>query len=242
MQQRKNERNHLGLPIGYAVDNWQPPPRPTDDPLIGQFGRLEKLSVATHSAALFDANQQDAEQRIWVYLAYGPFATLADYRHWMTSACSGPDPHFYAVVDRASGRALGVISYLRIDPESGSIEIGHINYAPAMQRSPLATEALFLLMQNAFALGYRRVEWKCHALNQRSCTAALRFGFRYEGIFRQATVNKGRNRDTAWYALLDNEWPAIERAFVAWLAADNFDAAGKQQQSLAALTRSAVAQ
>jgi RimJ/RimL family protein N-acetyltransferase len=146
------------------------------------------------------------------------------------------DPQFFAIVDPASARAVGVASYLRITPASGSIEVGHINYSPLLQRKPAATEAMYLMMANAFDLGYRRYEWKCDALNAPSRSAAQRLGLSYEGIFRQATVVKGRNRDTAWYASIDSEWPALRNAFLRWLDPANFDAAGKQKQSLGSLT------
>ncbi|MGI9310379.1 MAG: GNAT family N-acetyltransferase [bacterium] len=228
------------LAFGEAVANWTPPPTPPRRALRGAHCRLEPLSIERHSADLFAANRRDREDRIWAYLPYGPFAELDEYRRWLADACLGDDPMFFAILDR-DRRALGVASYLRINPAAGSIEVGHINYAPAMQRTPMATEAMHLMMRNAFELGYRRYEWKCNTLNDRSRAAATRLGFTYEGIFRQMLVVKGRNRDSAWYSVIDKEWPALDRAFQTWLAADNFDANGKQRESLSTLTAEALA-
>jgi len=209
--------------------------------MTGRYSRVEPIDPARHAADLFAANAEDREGRIWTYLPYGSFATLAEYRAWIEGDCLGDDPLFHAVVDGASGRALGVASYLRIDPPMGVIEVGHINYAPALQRSAASTEAMFLMMRRAFdELGYRRYEWKCDALNQPSRRAAIRLGLTYEGIFRQATLYKGRNRDTAWYAVIDRDWPALRAAFERWLDPANFDASGRQRASLSALTRGAV--
>lgn len=228
--------NSLGLPIGAAVANWKTVPRPPKTPLTGRYCELEAIDVARHSVALHEVNQLDHEGRIWTYLPYGPFSRLSDYQDWMTQACLGEDPLFYTIIDRASGKPVGVASYLRIVPESGVIEVGHINYSPAMQRTPTATEAMYLMMKRVFdELGYRRYEWKCDALNERSMKAARRYGFTFEGIFRQATLYKNRNRDTAWFSLLDSEWPNTKRAFETWLSPDNFDATGRQRQSLATL-------
>lgn len=169
-------------------------------------------------------------------MAYGPFPTLDSYREWMRTTCLGDDPLFFAIIDLADGQPAGVASYLRIVPASGSIEVGHIHYSPRLQRRPAATEAMLLLMQRAFELGYRRYEWKCDALNAPSRAAAQRLGLSFEGIFRQATVYKNRNRDTAWYASIDTEWSALREAFQSWLAPDNFDASGQQRTRLTDLT------
>jgi RimJ/RimL family protein N-acetyltransferase len=190
------------------------------------------LDPSRHAEELFEANGLDTENRNWTYLPYGPFASLNEYREWMHMQCTGDDPLFHAVVDAASGLAVGVASYLRITPASGFIEVGHINFSPRLQKTPAATEAMYLMMARAFALGYRRYEWKCDALNQPSCAAARRLGFSYEGIFRQATIYKGRNRDTAWFSILDSEWPAMKAAFESWLTPDNFDDNGRQRKKL----------
>ena len=194
--------------------------------------RGEPLDPARHAAALHAANTRDASGRNWTYLPYGPFPTPEAYRQWAEGVATGSDPLFYAVVDAGSGDAIGVASFLRISPESGSIEVGHINSSPLLQRSTSSTESMFLMMAEAFGLGYRRYEWKCNALNGASRAAALRLGFAFEGLFRHATVVKGRNRDTAWYAITDDRWPAIRFSFMQWLDAANFDAAGNQRRRL----------
>jgi RimJ/RimL family protein N-acetyltransferase len=227
-------RNELGQSIGDPVDGWTPRPRPPREPIEGRFCRVEPLDLARHAEALFEANRRDAEGRMWTYMAYGPFARLDEYRAWAAGAACGEDPLFQAIVDRRSGAATGVASFLRIEPAAGVVEVGHIAYSPALQRTPAATEAMYLLMRRAFdELGYRRYEWKCDALNAPSRAAAERLGFRFEGVFRQATVYKGRNRDTAWYAVIDKEWPERKAAFEAWLDPANFDADGRQRKSLA---------
>ena len=230
------EVNALGQPIGFPVSGWAPPPRPLLEPMTGRTCRVEPLDIERHGADLHAANLLDVDGRNWTYLPYGPFASLDDYRGWLTSVAGKGDPQFHAIVDLASARAVGVASFLRIDPGAGSIEVGHINYSPRLQRTVASTEAMYLMMQRAFELGYRRYEWKCNALNTPSRQAAQRLGFLYEGVFRQATVVKGRNRDTAWYAALDREWPALDRAFRQWLDPANFDAEGRQRMSLGALT------
>ena len=227
--------NEPGQPIGEALTAWTRPRRPPRTTMSGAYCRVEPLDMARHAADLFDANRIDASGRMWTYLAYGPFDTLEAYRAWAEPIAASEDPQFYAVVDASTGRASGVASYLRIDPPNGSIEVGHIAYAPPLQRTRAATEAMYLMMQRAFTLGYRRYEWKCDALNAASRAAALRLGFAYEGIFRQATVYKGRNRDTAWFAAIDREWPALDAAFTRWLSPENFDAGGQQRVRLSDL-------
>jgi len=235
-------RNALDQPIGEAVDAWTPPSPPPREAMTGRYCRVEPLDVARHAPDLHAANSRDTEGRMWTYLPYGPFASLDDYRTWAADAASTDDPLFHTIVGTATGRPAGVASYLRIDPASGSIEVGHIAYSPMLQRTRAATEAMYLMMRRAFELGYRRYEWKCDALNAASRAAAERLGFTYEGIFRQARVYKGRNRDTAWYAAIDGEWPALDRAYRQWLDPANFDAAGRQRISLRALTRAALAE
>ncbi len=229
--------NDLGQPVGVPLPNWTPPPRPPREGMQGRFCRLEPLDVARHAEALFEANAADTDGGSWTYLAYGPFATLASYRAWMSATCLGDDPLFFAIIDLSDGQPVGVASYLRIAPASGSIEVGHLHYAPRLQRRPAATEAMYLMMQRAFELGYRRYEWKCDALNAPSRAAAQRLGLSFEGIFRQASVYKGRSRDTAWYAAIDAEWPALRQAFLTWLDPANFDSQGRQRTRLTDLTR-----
>jgi RimJ/RimL family protein N-acetyltransferase len=230
------EVNALGQPIGFRVDGWTPPPRPLRQNLKGRTCRLEPLDPARHGAELHSANLLDTDHRNWTYLSYGPFTSLDGYLDWARSVAGKDDPQFHAIVDRATGHAVGVASYLRIDPEAGSIEVGHINYSPRLQRTVAATEAMYLMMRQAFGLGYRRYEWKCNALNAPSRAAAQRLGLSYEGVFRQARVDKGHNRDTAWYAAIDREWPALDRAFQRWLDPANFDIHGRQRTSLSELT------
>jgi RimJ/RimL family protein N-acetyltransferase len=228
-----HDRNALGQPVGFAVPHWTPPRRPPRASLPGRFCGVEPLDPDRHATDLFAANALDAEGRNWTYLPYGPFPTPAVYRAWMDRTCRGDDPLFHAIVDRATGRAVGVASYLRIAPAEGSIEIGHLAFSPLLQRTPAATEAMYLMMRRAFELGYRRYEWKCDALNAPSRAAAQRLGLTFEGVFRQATVYKGRNRDTAWYAAIDREWPALREEFVRWLDPGNFDDEGRQRTRLA---------
>ena len=231
--------NELGQPIGFPVPDWQPCARPPRTPMQGRTCRVEPLDPDRHAADLHAANSEDPDGRIWTYMGYGPFAGLADYRAWMEKDALGDDPLFHAIVDQATGRATGVATYLRIEPKVGVIETGHICYAPPLQRTVAATEAMYLMMARVFDdLGYRRYEWKCDALNAPSRAAALRLGFRYEGTFRQATLYKGRNRDTAWYAITDQDWPALKAAYGEWLAPENFDTDGRQRVSLSQLTAS----
>ena len=216
--------------FGEPVPDFRAPPRPSGEVLEGRLVRLEPLDAARHAADLFAANS--ADDRIWDYLPYGPFAALPDYDAWVRRMQGGADPFFYAIIDRTTDRAQGVASYLRITPEAGSIEVGHICYSPTLQGTPAATEAMFLMMDWAFGAGYRRYEWKCDALNLPSRRAASRLGFSFEGTFRQAAIVKGRNRDTAWFAVINKDWPALQAAFTRWLDPTNFDAAGRQKQSL----------
>jgi RimJ/RimL family protein N-acetyltransferase len=226
--------NNLGQPIGPPLAAWTARPKPTTTTLAGRFCRVEKLLPHKHAADLFAANRFDKDGRNWTYLGVGPFETIETYHAWLTSVAPGQDPLFFAIVDQATGKALGVASLMRIDPAMGVIEVGHINYSPLLQGKPHATEAMFLLMGRVFdELGYRRYEWKCDSLNAPSRAAALRYGFRFEGEFRQAAVYKGRSRDTTWYSIIDGEWPAIKAAYQAWLDPANFDAQGQQRQKLA---------
>jgi len=207
----------------------------------GRFCRLEPINLATHTADLFAANALDVEGRNWTYLSYGPFLDVESYRAWIETTCLGDDPLFFAIVSLRTRKAVGVASYLRITPTSGSIEVGHINYSPLLSRTPAGTEAMALMMNHVFALGYRRYEWKCDTLNAPSRIAAQRLGFSFEGVFRQATVYKERNRDTAWYAVIDKEWPALKEAYERWLSPDNFDRDGTQRRRLSEWTRPLLA-
>ena len=207
----------------------------------GRLCRLTAVSRNEHSEDLYQAYALDPEGRNWTYLPYGPFPTLPKFQSWIGDHCLGSDPCFYAVIDQQTGKAVGLASYLRIKPATGVIEVGHIHFSPLIQGSAISTEAMYLMMKLVFEdLGYRRYEWKCDALNTPSCNAAKRLGFEFEGIFRQATIYKQRNRDTAWYAILDREWPLIKQAFEAWLSHDNFDPEGKQNSSLSEMMRIAL--
>ncbi|WP_020559776.1 GNAT family N-acetyltransferase [Thiofilum flexile] len=220
-------------PLGEAVPNWKPCPRPQTLLLAGRYCRLERLNPAQHATDLWHAQQLAPNGHDWAYLPYGPFESLTSYTTWLESVCSLEDPYFFAIIDLATEQALGVASLLRIDPNNGVIEVGHIYYSPLLQHTRMATEAMYLLMRYSFELGYRRYEWKCNDLNEPSKRAAERLGFSFEGIFRQAAVIKGFNRDTAWYSLLDKEWPLCQSAFEHWLNPTNFDAKGQQIKSLA---------
>lgn len=228
--------NELGQPVGPPVPDWAPPPAPPRAPMVGRYCRLEPLNAETHAAALDAANRLDTTGAMWTYLPYGPFETSDAYRAWVEECGGSEDPLFFAIVNAGSHSAVGVASYLRIDPRNGSIEVGHLAYSPLLQRTPAATEAMFLMMRQAFELGYRRYEWKCNALNLPSRAAAQRLGFSFEGVFRQAALVRGRNRDTAWFAVIDSEWPALEAAFLRWLNPANFDETGRQRLRLSVLT------
>ena len=234
--------NEFDQPIGFALPTWTPPQAPPKKVLQGHYCRVEPLDIASHLEDLYAAISLDKEGRSWTYLTYGPFSSIEDYRQWITATCLGDDPMFFAIVDNQSQKSVGVASLLNIDPASGSIEVGRIHYSLLLQRTPAATEAMYLLMQQAFELGYRRYEWKCDSLNAASKGAAQRLGLSYEGIFRQAKVYSGRNRDTAWFAAIDAEWPALRRAFATWLAPNNFDAEGQQRAKLSDLTRPILVQ
>ena len=223
------------------LPDWQPARAPRHEPLQGTRVRLEPLDPDRHAEGLFAAAQgPGADPHLWRYLGYGPFADARELRGWLADHAASTDPLFLAVVDLATGRPVGVVSYLRIEPDHGCIEIGHIWFGGPLQRTPAATETIHLLARHAFDdLGHRRLEWKCDAANARSRRAAERFGFTFEGVFRRHMIVKGRNRDTAWYSLIDREWPTARAAFDAWLADGNFDADGRQRRSLAALREEA---
>ena len=235
----EHEMNAQGQPVGQLLPHWKPPGLPPREPMEGRFCRVELLQPRRHAESLDAANRLDGEGRMWTYLPYGPFTSRETYLAWTEEVSRGSDPLFHAVVDLTTGRAVGVAGYLRIDSANGSIEVGHLAYSPLLQRTPAATEAMYLMMARAFDLGYRRYEWKCHALNAPSRSAAQRLGFSFEGIFRQAAVVKGRTRDTDWYSVIDEEWPARREAFRRWLDPANFDSQGRQRQRLSELMAAA---
>lgn len=230
--------NEFGQPIGDALGGWVAPPPPTPVPLKGRTTSLEPLGWEEHGVALYEAFAS-ATDDLWTYMTFGPFHRpdlLRETIDWMTAQ---PDWLPYAIV--VGDRPLGFASYLRMDPPQGVIEIGAIVLSPPLQRTTPATEALCLMMRNVFDLGYRRCEWKCDDLNRPSRAAGERLGFRYEGTFRKAMHYKGRNRDTAWFAVTDEEWPSLDRAFRTWLSPDNFDSAGLQKERLGGLIAAARA-
>ena len=208
--------------------NWKPARAPQAQPLSGRFIRLEKLDPGQHGDDLWLVLQgPDADTRLWDYLPYGPFTERAAFDRWLDGNAAGSDPLFYSVIDLASGQVQGILSLMSIVPAQGRIEVGHIAFGAAMQRTPKGTEAVYLLGKLGFELGNRRLEWKCNNANARSKRAAERFGFSFEGVFRKHMVVKDQNRDTAWYSITDDEWPAIAAAFERWLSADNQRAEGQ---------------
>jgi RimJ/RimL family protein N-acetyltransferase len=228
------EVTHLDQPVGAPVAGWTRRPAPPRTAMIGRLCGVEPLERERHAAALHAAFAEDREARLWAYLPYGPFARVEDFCAHIDGAWSGPERLVHAIVNLANGQPVGVASYLNIDPAAGSIEVGGITYAPALARSAAATEAMFLMMRRAFdELGYRRYAWQCNALNAASRAAAARLGFRYEGTWRQAAITKGRTRDTAWFSILDSEWPERRAAFERWLDPANFDRDGRQRARLA---------
>ena len=225
--------NDMGQPIGQEVKNWSPRPLPPCSPMEGQLIRIEPFDIDAHAPALFEAYSTEKTGRNWTNLPYGPFKTLAEYSTHAVELMSGEDPFFHTIIGKADDKPLGVASLMRITPAYGTIEVGHISLSPALQQTPGSTEAMYLMARRVFdELGYRRYEWKCNALNAPSRRAATRLGFTYEGTFRKHLVVKGRNRDTAWYAMIDDDWPRIKANFEIWLSPDNFDADGRQIQSL----------
>jgi RimJ/RimL family protein N-acetyltransferase len=235
--------NPLGQPVGFPVPNWEPRPRPPRTALEGRYCRIEPFDPERHAADLFEAFAEETEGRLWTYMAYGPFPNFESFREFMRGYFCGADPLCHVIAEHSNGGAAGMASYMRIDPAMGAIEVGSIAYAPRLQKSRAATEAMYLMMRRVFDdLKYRRYEWKCDALNAPSRQAAERLGFRFEGIFRQAVVYKGRNRDTAWYSIIDREWPALKTAFEQWLAPNNFGADGRQHRRMSDLTREAQAE
>jgi RimJ/RimL family protein N-acetyltransferase len=221
--------------LGEPVPGWVPPRRPDVAEMSGRLVRLEPLEADRHAFDLHAAFT--GHDDLWDYMPYGPFASASAYHRWAREREAGEDPRFFVLRDQATGQVGGIASYLRIAPEAGSIEVGHICIAPRMQRGAAMTEAMFLMMDWAFRAGYRRYEWKCNALNLPSRRAAQRLGFSFEGVFRNHMVIKGRNRDSAWFSVIAAEWPALSEAYRVWLDPANFDARGRQRERLSDLTR-----
>ncbi|MER1969036.1 GNAT family protein [Castellaniella sp. GW247-6E4] len=230
--------NEYGQPLGESLPGWATRPLPGDVTLQGAFCRIEPLNVERHAQDLYTAYSTAPDGRDWTYMFAGPFQAADEYLHYAEGIARSADPKHYAVIDTALGKAVGTLSLMRIDPTHGVIEVGNVAFSPLLKQKRASTEAQFLLMQYAFdELRYRRYEWKCDSLNAPSRKAADRLGFRFEGIFRQAVTYKGRSRDTAWFAIIDKEWPSLKAAFLAWLSADNFDRDGRQVRTLAEFKR-----
>lgn len=227
----------MSLPLGEQVIDFKSPPHPKGLELLGRHVMIVPLAAAAHAASLFDAKSKDKEAVNWLYLPYGPFADLSRYQVWIDEMAALDDPCFFTIIRRSDEKPVGIASYLRIDQQNGSIEVGHIHFSPLLQKTTAATEAMYMMMKWAFEAGYRRYEWKCNALNVKSRKAAQRLGLSYEGVFRQMMITKGRNRDTAWFAAIDKEWPALKHAFETYLDDDNFDATGKPIKSLSEMTK-----
>lgn len=231
------EHNALGQPVGPPLPEWTPRPLPPASPMAGRFCRLEPLSSRVHAGPLHAALSQDRDGALWTWMGYGPFLNRDAYLAWAERHAGRADPQFFAILDGAG--PAGVLALHRIVPEHGSLEVGHICLAPRLQRTTAATEAQVLVMRRVFdTLGYRRLEWKCDSLNAASRRAAERLGFRPEGLFRRHLVVKGRNRDTAWYAMTDADWRRLAPGFAAWLEEA---AAGPQRRPLAAALAEAAA-
>jgi len=234
--------NEFGQFVGCELPGWVAPPFPPKQVLTGRHCRVEPLVSARHAREIFEAQRTEPTTERWTWASHGPYAQFEPYEKWTREAEASRDPQFYAIVDATDGRACGSCGYMRIEPKHGVIEIGNIYFAPRLAQTRAATEAMYLLMANAFELGYRRYEWKCDSCNLPSRAAATRFGFTYEGMFRQAIVNKGRNRDTTWFAILDGDWRGgLQQAYLRWLDPRNFDSAGRQSLRLSELTAPFVA-
>lgn len=222
--------NEFGQPVGEDLERELPSLPPDKSPMTGRWCSLSQFRPSEQGAALFCAYSAAPDDREWTYLPYGPFVSQAEFDAWASTITGSTDPLFF-VVDDGDG-PCGIASYLRITPAAGSVEVGHIHFAHRLARTPAATEAMFLMMSRVFDAGYRRYEWKCDALNEASRSAALRLGFTFEGVFRQATTYKGRNRDTAWFSIIDEEWPRLRVEFERWLDPANFAGAGQQRSPL----------
>jgi RimJ/RimL family protein N-acetyltransferase len=231
------ELNEYGQAVGLPVKDWISPPAPYLTTFTGRFCRLEPLSAERHGEQLWSAFGKDPTGSLWTYLPNELFTLVDDIVTWINLVVAVRDADFLAIVDVRSDAAVGVAAYLRINPPDGTIEVGYLCFSPELQRTPAATEAMYLMMQYVFDLGYRRYEWKCNALNLPSRRAAQRLGFSFEGVWRNARVENGRNRDTAWFAMTDHDWPAVKAAFTQWLDATNFNESGKQKTRLSELTR-----
>lgn len=223
--------NQFGQVIGAAVPNWQARVIPSQATMQGRYCRLEAVNINTHGESLFSALLFDNPGDLWTYLPSGPFTEYEEFAHWLVGAMT--IRQYFVIMDQATNQPLGLASYMNINPEQGSVEVGSLQFSKLLQKTRIATEAMYLMMQRVFdELGYRRYEWKCDALNEASWKAAERLGFKLEGVFRQSHVIKGCNRDTAYFSIIDSEWPALKAKFIKWLEPSNFDSHGKQIQRL----------
>lgn len=227
-----NEKNEFNQAVGNSIANWRCVEKPAQKIMRGKFCFLEPIDVDKHAEKLFENLSIDNLGESWTYLPYGPFANNSEFCKWIKTITLEQDTQLYSILNNKN-EPIGIAGFLRINPEHGVIEVGHLHYSKLLQRTPAATEAMYLMMSHAFDdLGYRRYEWKCNSLNEASRSAALRLGFKFEGIFRQSNIFKNRNRDTAWFSILDGEWPEIKEKFQRWLSPSNFHANGQQIQSL----------
>lgn len=227
-----NNKNDFNQKVGNLIENWSQVKRPEHSMLKGQYCSLESIDIDKHANKLLANLSINNQGESWTYLPYGPFVNHHEFSTWINAVNSEPDTKLYAILN-IEQEPIGVSGYLRINPEHGVIEIGHLHFSTLLQKTSTATEAIYLLMKYAFDdLGYRRCEWKCNSLNEASQKAALRLGFKFEGIFRQSNVFKNRNRDTAWFSIIDSEWSALKEKFNKWLDESNFDSNGNQKKSL----------
>jgi RimJ/RimL family protein N-acetyltransferase len=227
------EKNEFGQIVGEAVKEWTPRQIPSKQKMQGQYCTLEKLDIDKHADKLFEVFQHHDDEGAWTYLSVGPFQKAEEFKAWLVKASLNDEIVFYVILEEETDLPIGLAGYLSINIQHGSIEVGCLHYSNLLKKTPAATEAMFLMMQYAFdELGYRRYQWKCNSLNIASCAAAGRLGFTFEGIFRQCSIVKGYNRDTAWFSIIDSEWTALKAKFEKWLSPDNFDEAGQQKVKL----------
>ena len=223
-----SKKPKLGFPVKFKKAK-----SPTKQRLVGKYSILEPIDIKKHAEDLYKNYTKDKKNLIWTYLPYGPFKSINLFKKWLRSFCLNNDPFFYAIYFKRHKTFCGMASYLNITPEHGTIEVGHINYSPILQNTAEGTETMYLMMKNVFeALGNRRYEWKCNNLNNGSKKAALRLGFKFEGVFRQMFVSKGRNRDSAWFSIIDKEWKKLKKAYQRFLKPSNFDNKLKQKKEL----------
>ncbi|KAL3661135.1 hypothetical protein V7S43_013744 [Phytophthora oleae] len=227
--------NEFGQPVGFAMADWTPPLFPPHEILKGHYCQLEPLKAAHHAKDFWDAQSDDPKGASWTYMLNKPFPSFSEFDAYLLSTEKSQQPQIYAIV--VDGHTVGMIAYMRVDPSNGVLEVGRIYFTSRLQKTPAATEAMYLLAANAFQLGYRRLEWKCDSYNLPSRNAATRYGFTFEGLFRQVVVYKGRNRDSTWFSIIDGDWNGgLKDAYKRWLDPSNFDQNGQQKLKLSELT------